>query len=635
MANCIPKHLVNDFLGRIKSGEISPEKLMDMTPKERHAYFASFLGEVNAPWVNASFEQKVLLPARKQGAVTWAKEVAGMKPEYRRDILSKIEKLDQVLTPQEHDKFLEDLVAHKLGMRVSLQEASNLSALAKDVADKKSNAEKGGNRLEYGAARYEFDKYYGELKTEAGRIKMLDYVKPKNWWSGLTNVAGVAKALKASLDISVIGRQGLVTAITHPEIWAKNSAQAFVDFANTLQNKDVMKAVMSDVLSRPNSLNGMYRKEGLAVGVIEENYPTPIPERIPVLGKIFKASQDSFTAWQYRTRADVFDKLVNIAQNSGAETKGIGTLVNSMTGRGNLGTLEPHGKMLNNIFFSPRFLRANFDVLTAHKFGSKDMSPFARRQASINLLKVVGAIALVMAIAKAIDPESVEEDPRSSDFGKIKVGNTRFNISGGMSGLVTLASRLLTWSSKNGTTDIITKLNEPRFGARNVGDVVLDFFGGKLSPAASIIRDVAKGKDFKGKPPTIIGEMQNLLMPIPITNFQELVDDKDSAPIILALIADGLGIGTNTYSSDVDWTTSQGKEMLQFRDKVGDESFKEANKIYNDDYAEWLDEEKDTEKYQDMDDAEKRAHLQSGREKIKNKVFRSYNFKYKKDKAKK
>ena len=59
--SCIPKHLTQEFLRRIKSGEITPEGLMDMTSEQRVQYFSDFLGEANARNVVSLLESKMLL----------------------------------------------------------------------------------------------------------------------------------------------------------------------------------------------------------------------------------------------------------------------------------------------------------------------------------------------------------------------------------------------------------------------------------------------------------------------------------------------------------------------------------------------------------------------------------------------
>jgi len=70
----------------------------------------------------------------------------------------------------------------------------------------------------------------------------------------------------------------------------------------------------------------------------------------------------------------------------------------------------------------------------------------------------------------------------------------------------------------------------------------------KLSPLAAIIRDNwITGRDFQGKKPTVGSNLKNLLAPLPYTNYEELKNNPDSAPMLAAMIADALGIGTNTY----------------------------------------------------------------------------------------
>jgi hypothetical protein len=56
-----------------------------------------------------------------------------------------------------------------------------------------------------------------------------------------------------------------------------------------------------------------------------------------------------------------------------------------------------------------------------------------------------------------------------------------------------------------------------------------------------------RGRNFKGETPTPGSVGSNLLTPIPVTNYFELRDNPDAAPILAAMIADALGIGTNTY----------------------------------------------------------------------------------------
>lgn len=549
MGFCLPKNLTKPFKEALASGKINPGKLAAMSSEERRGFFSSIVGKENAPDVNALFESKLLLKHQQEGMIAWAKQVTGITEQVRRDIIARVEKMDKVLDAADEQSFLEDLAAKRLGADVSFEEAERLVKLSREVSAKRASLTP-ENRLEYGQARVDLQNYVNDLKVSSQRLTLED-VKQSPGGTALrtiSNAGGLAKSLKASLDNSVIGRQGLKVLFTNPSVWLRNSAQTFVDMARTFGGKNVMDEVKAEVLSRPNALNGLYEKEKLAVGVIEEAFPTSLPERVPVFGRLFKASQDAFTAFQYRTRADVFDRYVELAEKSNADIKGIGRVANSLTGRGTFGQrAESAVTHLNNVFFSPRFLKSNIDLLTVHAL-DKGIGSFARKQAAINMLKVVGGVASVLAIANAVRPDSVDFDPRSANFGKIRVGDTRFDVAGGMASIVTLASRLITKSSKSSTSGKVTELNSGKFGSQTGTDILVDFFQNKLSPLAAAINDIAiRGTDFKGDKPTISSTAQNLTVPIPITNYFELRDNPDAAPMLAAMIADALGIGTNTY----------------------------------------------------------------------------------------
>lgn len=558
---CLPPSITKKFLQGIKNGDIDIAKLSEMKDGvERRSFFKESLGisDVQAKEINSLFESKLLLKNQEQGMITWIKSIGGLDKKVVNDLVSRVQKMDKILSLAEQDTFLNDLAGKKLGADISGEELQQLSELSNKFteAESKLNADKETfsteeDRLNYGRAKVKLEDFVNEIKTETTKLKIEDFkTSPiKSIKRSVIDFAGLTKSLKASFDNSVIGRQGLKVLFTSPKIWLKNAKQSFVDMYNTFGGKNVMDEVRADVLSRPNAINGLYKKEKLAVGVTEEAYPTNLPERIPYLGRAFKASESAFTGFQYRTRADIFDKYVEIAKESGADITGIGKIANALTGRGTLGPFEGSAEALNNIFFSPRMLKSNIDTLTGHSLQG-GISPFARKIAAVNLVKIVSGIAAILAIAKAVNPKSVETDPRSSDFGKIKIGDTRFDISGGMSGLVTLASRLASKSYKSSTTGKITPLDSGKYGALTTTDVITNFMTNKLAPVASVANDMLiRGTDFKGNKPTILGEVKNLLVPLPITNYEELRKDPKSANIIAAMIADALGISVNTYGN--------------------------------------------------------------------------------------
>lgn len=546
MSFCLPKSLVNPFIQALQSGELDPAKLSSMTSEERHNAFAKVIGEENAGETNALFESKLLLKNQQAGLIRWVKTVTGLTEAAKRDLITRVQKMDKILNPGDEDAFLKDLAEKKLGTEVSAEEAKHIAELSQNVAKTKAEMTAGGDRMAYGHARVAFGNYVSGLKNEGKPLI------PRTPGEAAYEIAGTSKGLKASLDNSAIFRQGWKTMFTNPDLWLKNTAQSFIDLAKQAGGKAVMDETQAEIQSRPNY--DLYQKAKLDVGTTEEQFPNHLAEHIPGLGRLYKASEAAYTGFVYRMRADVFDKYLNVAKQAGIdisdkkELQSIGKLVNSLTGRGDLGvTGERAAGAVNNIFFSPRFAKSNFDFLTAHQL-QKGVTPFVRKQAAINLVKVVAGSAAILTIANMLMPGSVETDPRSSDFGKIKVGSTRFDVSGGMGSLLTLATRLMTLSTKSNTTHKVTPLNSGKFGAQTGMSVLYDFLEGKLSPIAGVGKDVLKGQDYNGNKPTALNEANNLLTPLPIINTVELLNTKDAANPLIGTIADALGISVNSYA---------------------------------------------------------------------------------------
>jgi hypothetical protein len=547
---CLLPKYADELARKIDEGELGLDTLSRMSSADRRAAFADIMGETNAERVNAAFESKLLLENQKKGLETWIRQTTKGKPQVAKDLLARVARMDRVL--ESNDPFLEDLAKQRLGFSVTQEEAGRIVELSKAVSDAEAAIAQGADPIEYGRAKVAFSNYVSDLKNgdQSLGAQLSDVAKSP------IKLAGLSKSVKASLDNSAIFRQGWRTMFTDPGTWLKNSAQSFKDFYATAKGHEALDEVMAEVLSRPNARNGYYRKARLAVGNIEDQFPSSLPERIPGLGRLFKASEAAYNGFLYRTRADIFDKYVEIAKASGdieypKQLEALGNVVNALTGRGRLGKLDAAGDVVNSAFFSLRALKANVDFLTAHQLPETFSGPgtdLSRELAAKNLVQTAVGMAAILATAHAIRPDAVELDPRSSDFGKIKVGDTRFDMSGGMGSLLTFAARLATAKSKSTTTHRVTELDSGKFGGKTRLDVVHDFFENKLSPAASIIRDYLKGQDREGNAPTVGSVANNLGTPLPITNAVELLKDPNSANVFIAMLADALGIATNTYN---------------------------------------------------------------------------------------
>lgn len=527
--------------------------------------------------------------------------------------------------------------ALKIPQAITQAEADKITSLAQEVANAKAALVNGGSPRAYGDARVAYDNYIADLVQQANKKSLREALKTPGTSAvdAATRIAGTTKSLRASLDNSVLLRQGWKTLLTHPGTWAKNSRKSFVDWVRAAGGKPVLDEVKSDIISRQNSLNGMYKRMGVDVfGIREEAFPTSLPERIPLAGRAFKGSEAAYTAWQQRTRADLADKYLEIAQRSGVdltsdkELKSIGKLVNSLTGRGYLGTTgERTAKLANNVFFSPRLLKSNLDVLTAHQFQS-GASSFVKKQAAKNLLQIAAGSAAALKLAQEVTGGKVEWDPRSSNFGKVQIGDTRFDLSGGMSSIATLGARLATKSSKSSTTGEIKKLGSGDFGATTGKDVFYNFFENKLSPAAGAISDIMEGKDFEGNKPTVQSTIKNLTLPLIINSYQDLKDNPRATAVLPTLIAEGLGISVNTYGLDSNWNANNSKRVKGFKEKVSPQTFKQANEEFNKEFNDWYRRVSESDSFWSLPQEKRESLVTSKKDSLTDEVLARKGYKY-------
>jgi hypothetical protein len=203
-------------------------------------------------------------------------------------------------------------------------------------------------------------------------------------------------------------------------------------------------------------------------------------------------------------------------------------------------------------------LKSQIDFFTmplGYDVANGQLSDFARKEAGKNILKVSSGIAAILGVAYALDPKSVEFDPRSADFGKIRVGNTRFDVSGGITPIAVLATRMMLQSSKSSTSGKITKINEKnadgtaKFGVKTGGDVMFDFMENKYAPLASVLKQIRDKQTFEGKKPTVGSITNDLVTPLIVDNLYSSSQDAKHANLLLIELAEAFGIATNTYGS--------------------------------------------------------------------------------------
>jgi len=544
---CLPSNLVNEFLARVKSGEINPERLTEMTSQQRREYFTSFLGDLNAHKVNAMFEEKILLKNQQAGLIKWAKQLAGVSKIKERAFINKVNNMKDILQPKEVDAYLEDLVSQRLGLSVSVEEAKILVDLSQEVAYRKSLITPGmparsKERIDYGLSLYRFKETVSDMKREANKLTVSEFVmRPAAW---VESIGGTAKSLLSSLDNSFFGRQGFVTLANEPKVWAKNFIKSWGDIGMELKGVDATAVIKADVFSRENAINGKYKALGLDIGIdTEEAFPSSLPAKIPLIGRLFKASESAYNGAALRMRADLADLYIKQYEDMGGvslKESGLGRLINSMTGRGHVNLTPGQSRFFNSTLFSIKWVKANLDLLSLYQLDSK-MDPKIRKQAAMNALKPILLIAVTLGIFKLLDPESVEDDPRSTDFGKIKIGDYKINISLGVGALFTVAARLASKSIKT-SRGRVKRIGTGKFGDVGIYDLITGYFDGRLSPIARNLKDIWSQETFNGEKVSVGGIIKNMTVPIPAQNVSQMIELASNGDAVLFSILTSLDL---------------------------------------------------------------------------------------------
>lgn len=429
---------------------------------------------------------------------------------------------------------------------------------------------------------------YDEAKIAADRADRLDKATFKFKFRGkdmsigeaLTTVAGNVKSLKASFDISW-GRQLTSAFLSGSSEISKAAAKGWkaglnawkdvVTAKDSEQMQDRIRIIEGLLMVRPNALNGNYARLGVAVGMQEEAFPESIGEKIPGIKNIFVASEKGFNVAIQTARAEITDALIDMAEGDVGMLKeqNAGDFVNELTGRGKLPFNNPNAeRTVNALLFAPRYLASRIAQIYNLKYAGKwglnaiagretGMIDKMRAKASMAQLALFAVlIPAIKGILRALDDEDPHGDDywerffsayemRTSDFGKIVLGDTRIDVSAGLDGLITLAARVA--SGKSVSVSGVKR-------DKNWSDVIGAFGEGKLSPAARLVMDAWRyiteedPKNFMYQPITARGLLSDALLPISVENLTELTMPTESKYAQIAgILADIVGLGANTY----------------------------------------------------------------------------------------
>ena len=381
-----------------------------------------------------------------------------------------------------------------------------------------------------------------EVKIARKRIRAaIENAKPMTLGRGAKEGINLMRTLKTIGDMSATLRQGLVLSARHPMIASKAFSKAVKATFSQYSHEQIDNALRSAPTHYIRERSGLHLTEiGERLNTREEMFMSRLGEKIPVLGQIIKASERHMTTDLNILRAGVFDDFMAKFPNAtNEELKAMANWINVATGRGDWAQAA---SVLSTVLFAPRFtfsrIQTPFMVFKYWKI------PRVRNEIAKDYVALGGLGATVLGLAKMGGAE-VGDDPRSSEYGKIKMGNTRIDIWGGLQQPMRLIARIgLAATDKVGLTGQNLRLSEKKVDPI---DLISNFASYKLAPAVTIPAELLRGKTMVGEPITPSETAVNAVLPMV---YQDIYDAyKKDAGRHMGLVAglSFLGVGASTY----------------------------------------------------------------------------------------
>jgi len=444
-----------------------------------------------------------------------------------------------------------------------------------------------------------------EYDKEFYKNKLANRTKEEKVKDALLEAWGLTRALRATGEFSFVGVQGLVNSIAHPmqALQAIKRALQFMrseakteQWLREVKSQDYYPILKQSKLSLTEPHAEMSAREELFVsdwfGYLWNTIGTPIKFANEKAFEAWKSSNplkalerasvgylDTIRVMRFLDGMEMLKEKGLTPEKNAQEYKDMADVINTLTGRASLGRLEQNADMLAKVFFSPRnwasmlkqtILLPRQLYKWRNKTDTQGMS-VANKMALADLSKFVGlTTSMVMLAAAALNDDKdentgVELDPRSTNFGKIKIKNKIVDPWGGRIQQIIFASRLFMDAASYADKDLskggyknskgeITQLGVP-FKSPSGTDLVLSQAINKLSPSAALMQNFLSKEPQKdgtyktqyGDVYSLSGDLKESMMPIYWGTVHDLYKDDPSALNGLLAFYAFFGGGVNVY----------------------------------------------------------------------------------------
>lgn len=422
-------------------------------------------------------------------------------------------------------------------------------------------------------------------------------------------IIGIPRVLKSSFDVSMPFRQGL-WGVTR-QLWTlpfgknkgfraqKQLAREFGQMYGAMGNEKTSERIMNDI--RTNERYENAQKAGLNIAdpesqkskEHEEAFGVSYADQIPFLGKsiplgkegikipgtdkkisrvggLVKASERAATTfvnsmkWTiYNGFADIFESQGKTYENAKKDYEAAAIYANQSVGRGRLGKkLENANAITSRLFFSLRLQASRLQLMTniINPAFYMRVPKEIRHAYWRDSLKFAGTMMAVNAVAYSLG-FGINANPFSSGFGKLKVGDTEYDVMGGFSQWFVFIMRQAFGKTENNQGETVS-LKDDRTNRLELG---LRMARSKESPEAAFITNVAQGKNYLGQKTDAGKEGLELVKPLIYSDIKDVAKEGNILKTVLTGLLAAHGLGVATYDHSKPSTSSSQKGSRETR----------------------------------------------------------------------
>ena len=405
---------------------------------------------------------------------------------------------------------------------------------------------------------------------------------PKGLLSWAIEPFRIAKSLLLGIDFGQVLRQGKLALATHPILTAKNLVPMFKAFAS----EKAERRVMQDWENHP--LAALGDKAGLDLTVAggslfkqDEIFRGILADKIPLI----KNFNRSYRTFLNKTRFDLFISAIHALERRGGkvtveQATVVANFINVSTGRGRISQRYAGAVVAAaDLMLAPRYQvsRAQWLLLQplwgagplkgTGKARAYVVKEYARQLAGLSVY--YSALVLSGNFLFGDDDDDfpvIEFDPRSTDFLKVRIGETRLDPMAGIQQWAVYATRMVTGQIKTRTGVVLPiRGSSTPYGSTTTKDVTTNFARGRMDILPGMLWD----RFFSGKTPdyqeaTVMRLMANSFTPLaPREIYEELQYSEGMTKAAALTIMVMFGESANTYDAVTERQERRDRQRLK------------------------------------------------------------------------